>query len=152
MKNVLIALDFGTSSKKIAKKGYELAQKMNAKVILLHAVASEDYYGVLDSQPFMSYYGIDLFNMVEAGDLAEPTLKYLDKIKKHLGDDSIETIALHGNFADIILETAKREKADIIVIGSHSHNWIEKTIMGSVTQSVLDKSEIPLYIIPVWEH
>jgi hypothetical protein len=39
MKEVLIALDYGLSAQKIAKKGFELANAMNAKVTLLHVVA-----------------------------------------------------------------------------------------------------------------
>lgn len=151
MKNILIALDYGLSAKEIAQKGYDLAKKMKAKVTLLHAVPTENYYDMMDSRPFISHYGIDMFNMVDAGNLVGSSLKYLEKIKTHLGDHTIEAIAIQGNFTEIILEAAKERKADLIVIGSHSHNWIEKTIMGTVTQEMLDKSTVPLYIVPVKE-
>jgi nucleotide-binding universal stress UspA family protein len=33
-------------------------------------------------------------------------------------------------------------------MGSHSRKWLEKILMGSVTEEVLHKSSIPLFIIP----
>jgi nucleotide-binding universal stress UspA family protein len=37
-------------------------------------------------------------------------------------------------------------------MGTHSHNWLEKAIMGSVTESVLASTMIPLYVIPIKEN
>ena len=70
------------------------------------------------------------------------------KAKKHLGAKSIKTIQKEGDFAQMILETAKEMKADCIVMGSHSQKWLENIVMGSVTEDVLRKTTIPLYIIP----
>jgi nucleotide-binding universal stress UspA family protein len=38
--------------------------------------------------------------------------------------------------------------ASIIVMGSHSHKWIENVLLGSVTEKVLRHTTIPLFIIP----
>ncbi|MFA5817207.1 MAG: universal stress protein, partial [Bacteroidales bacterium] len=53
-----------------------------------------------------------------------------------------------GDFADAILKAAKDLDADIIVIGSHSQKWLEKIVMGSVTEKVLNHTTIPLFVIP----
>jgi nucleotide-binding universal stress UspA family protein len=37
-------------------------------------------------------------------------------------------------------------------MGSHSQKWLENIIMGSVTQEVLRKTNIPLFIIPTKKH
>jgi len=49
-------------------------------------------------------------------------------------------------------ELAKKRHSNIIVMGSHSKNWLEKAVMGGVTESVLSKTKIPMYIIPIKEH
>ncbi len=73
---------------------------------------------------------------------------FLDKSKHHLGDGSIKTLVSEGDFAEMILKTAKDLHADIIVIGSHSRRWLDEVLMGSVTEKVLHHSAIPLFIIP----
>lgn len=152
MKTILIALDYGTSAQKIAEKGVELAKGAKANIVLLHVVAEESYYSMIDSAPFISYYGADFFGMADTDNLVDSSLQFLEKIRENLKDTSIRTIALQGDCAEVILETAQKEKAHAIVIGSHSHNWLEKAVMGSVAESVLAGTKIPLYLIPVKGH
>lgn len=152
MKNVLIALDYGLSAQKIAEKGVELAKSMNAKVTLLHVVADDIYYTSLDSAPFIGFYGYDFFNIMNNDSLIASSLKFLGKIKSHLKESEIQIIAEAGDFSTVILETATKKHFDIIVLGSHSKNWLERTVMGSVTESVLAKTKIPMFIVPIKEH
>jgi nucleotide-binding universal stress UspA family protein len=152
MKKVLIALDYGLSAQTIAEQGYKLAKSMNAKVTLLHVVADETYYSNIDSAPFTGFYGYNFFDVDNNEDLIQSSLNFLDKIKGNLKDDEIETVAEQGDFSTIIIETAKKLHSNIIVLGSHSKNWLEKAVMGSVTESVLKNTKIPMFIIPIKEH
>ena len=151
MKKVLIALDYGISARKIAEQGYNLAKSMKAKVTLLHVVADETYYSSIDAGPFMGFYGYDFFNMDDKNTLMESSLNFLEKIKSHLKDPDIEIIAEKGDFSTVILDVATRNHSSIIVLGAHSKNWLVRTVMGSVTESVLSDSKIPMFIIPVKE-
>ena len=81
-------------------------------------------------------------------DLEKSVREFLEKAKKSLGDDSIQTVVEFGEIATTILGTAKDLNADIIVIGSHSRKWLENIILGSQAADVLKKTTIPLYIIP----
>jgi nucleotide-binding universal stress UspA family protein len=47
---------------------------------------------------------------------------------------------------------AKSLGTDILVMGSHSHRWLENIIMGSVTAKVLRLTSIPLFIVPTKNH
>lgn len=152
MKKVLIALDYGLSAKKIAEQGFELAKSMNAKVTLLHVVADESYYNAIDSGAFIGFYGYDYFDTFNNDSLINSSLNFLENIKTHLKDSTIQTIAEQGDFVNVILDTAVNLNANVIVMGTHSHNWLEKAIMGSVTESVLASTIIPLFIIPIKEH
>jgi len=80
--------------------------------------------------------------------LVESTQKFLDKTKKHLGNESIKTSIKAGEIAETILKTAKELNVDIIVMGTLSRKWLENIIMGSQASDVLKKTTIPLYIIP----
>ena len=75
---------------------------------------------------------------------------FLDKTKRHLGDNSIQTLIKKrdGDYAESILKTAKDLHIDIIVMGSHSRRWLENIVMGSVTEKVLHHTSIPIFIVP----
>jgi nucleotide-binding universal stress UspA family protein len=149
MYKILIALDYGLSAQLIAEKGFEMAQRMNAKVTLLHVVADDSYYNSIDSEPFMGFYGYDFFNIDNNESLIESSLNFLNRIKDRLKNADVGVIAEQGEFSTIILETAKKLHSDLIVLGSHSQNWLERAVMGSVTESVLKNAKIPLLIIPI---
>lgn len=151
MKKVLIALDYGISAKQIAEQGFELAISMNAEVTLLHVVADQSYYNIIDSAPFALLYGYNFFNINDATSIIDSSLNYLNKIKSHLKNEAIEVQAIQGDFATVILETATKDDFDVIVIGSKSQNWLQKAVVGSVTESVLEKATIPIFIIPIKE-
>lgn len=149
MKKILIALDYNPTAQKVAEIGYNLAKEMNAKIILLHVTSDVTYYSSLHYSPIM---GFDSFSgIVETDNVArleKAAQDYLDKSKKHLRDETIETIVKNGDFGENILNTAKELNIDIIVMGTHSRRGLEKILMGSVTEKVLQQSSIPLFIIP----
>jgi nucleotide-binding universal stress UspA family protein len=155
MKKILIALDYEPSAQKVAETGANLAASMKAEIILLHVIVDSSYYTSLQYSPIMGYTGIspaDVMQLVDTDKVIAAAQKYLDKSKHHLNDESIKTIIKEGDFAESILETAKEVHADMIVMGSHSRRGLEKILMGSVTEKVLNESSIPMFIVPTKRH
>ncbi len=151
MKNVLIALDYDPTAEKIAQTGYEFAKPLNARITLLHVISNEVYYSSRIYSPIMGFTGFTPAEPLESERteyLKEAAENYLQKSKDHLGDLNINTIVREGDFADTIIQTAVEIGADVIVLGSHSKRWLEKIVMGSVTEQVMKSSTIPILIIP----
>jgi len=151
MKKVLIALDYDPTAQKVAETGNSLATSMNAEVILLHVISDPVYYSSTDYSPIMGFSGyMDMspLQLDSVEGLKTASLVFLDKTRHHLGNKSIKTQVEEGDFAEAILKTAKRNHVDLIVIGSHSRKWLEKIVMGSVTEQVLNNTTIPLLIVP----
>ena len=46
-----------------------------------------------------------------------------------------------------ILDIAQADKADLIVIGSHGRGGLDKLVMGSVTQRVLQHTLLPVLVV-----
>ena len=150
-KKVLIALDYDPSSVKVAEKGYALAKTLGAKIVLIHVLYEPVYYSSLEYSPIVGFndpMNIGTFRTDTIQGLMEAAQHFLDKTKHHLADESIETILEKGETADSILKVAKKLKADIIVLGTHSRKWLENILMGSVTEHVLKHSTLPLFIVP----
>lgn len=154
MKKVLIALDYNPSAQKVAEMGYALAKAMNAETVLFHAITEKSYYSAIEYGPIMGFPGYvdpEYYKVNVPDELKQKSLEYLDQSKKHLGDKKIKTEVAVGNAASSILEKATDLQADLIVMGSHSRRWLEKILVGSVTEEVLRDSAIPLFIIPTKE-
>jgi nucleotide-binding universal stress UspA family protein len=155
MKKVLIALDYDPTAQKIAETGYSLAKTMGAEAILLHVISDPVYYSSREYDPIMGFSGY-----LEAGQLQLDSVEglkkasqhYLEKSKQHLGDKTIQTLVKEGDFAESILKAAKDLHVDIIIMGSHSRRWLDKILMGSVTEKLLRHTSIPILIIPTKRH
>jgi nucleotide-binding universal stress UspA family protein len=61
----------------------------------------------------------------------------------------IRTISSAKSIQQVILEVAKTEKADLIVMGTHGREGIERLQLGSVAQAVAGSSSIPVQIVPL---
>jgi len=152
IKRVLIALDYDPTAQKVAEAGFSMAKAMNAEVILLHVMSDPVYYSSVEYSPIMGLtdsLGVDPLKIGGINRLREVSQRFLDKIKHHLGDENILTDIVEGDFAASILNSSKKLHANVIVMGSHSRNWLENIVMGSVTTDVLKQSEIPLFIVPI---
>jgi nucleotide-binding universal stress UspA family protein len=155
MKKVLIAVDYDPTAQKVAETGFSMAKAMNAEVILLHVISDPVYYSSTEYSPIMGFTGFTFLNSMplESVDwLKKASQEFLNTSKRHLGDDTIKTVVKEGDYAESILTAAKELHADIIVMGSHGRKWLEKIVMGSVTEKVLNNTSIPLFIIPTKKH
>jgi nucleotide-binding universal stress UspA family protein len=154
MEKVLIALDYDPTAQKVAETGFALAKAMDAEITLLHVILEPVFYSSMEYSPIMGFTGIDMSQLqMDSNDgLKNASQYFLDKTKNHLGDKTIKTLVKEGDFAESIIEAAKAIHADIIVMGSHSRKWLDKIVMGSVTEKVLNHTSIPLFIVPTKKH
>jgi nucleotide-binding universal stress UspA family protein len=151
IKKVLIGLDYDPTAEKVAEEGHSIAKAMGAEVTLLHVISDPINYtspGHVTIMGFAGYMGTDALQTDTVDALKKASLSFLELSKKHLGDKTIQTLVEEGDCADTILKIAKSTHTDIIVLGSHSHKWLENIVMGSVTEKVLHHTSIPLFIIP----
>ena len=75
---------------------------------------------------------------------------YLTKVAESLKEKGInvKTAAVAGGAAESILDWARENKTDIIIMSSHGRTGIARWAFGSVTEKVLKESEIPVLVIP----
>ena len=151
IQKVLIALDYDPTAQKVAEVGFSLAKSMGAEVILLHVILDPVYYSSMEYSPIMGFAGyLDsaTLQLDSIDGLKDASQHFLDKIKKYLGDENIQTLVREGDFAESILKAAKDLHVDVIVMGSHSKKWLENIVMGSVAEKVLHNTSVPVFIIP----
>lgn len=58
------------------------------------------------------------------------------------------TIAGDGRIADLLIETATRWPADVLVLGSHGQRGRQPILMGRLTETLIRRSPVPLLVVP----
>lgn len=149
---ITIALNYNAGAQKVAEAGYVLAGTLGGHTILLHVTFHTTYYSSLNYSPIM---GFDSFsNLDEIQTNTEKELKrtagdFLDNIKWNLGDEIIQIMKYEGGYAKNILQPAKKMKADMRVVETHSRKGLDKVFLRRVVENILHHSTLPLFIIPV---
>jgi len=139
IKKILWSTDFSDEAQESLLYADAFAKAFEAKIIALHVIP--------DISPAL--YDAAL---VVKGELAkrvayakEETKKKFDALKKAKGLD-FKALIEEGNAAKKIIETAEKEKADLIVLGKRGLSAIEKLFIGSVANQVLRNSPIPVLL------
>lgn len=150
MNKVLIALDYNPTAQKVVEVGYSIAKAMGAECVLIHILSSPIIYTSVNYDPIMGFSGFEALEnyQLNAELLSKSALNYLEKVKKHLGDSKIELVVKEGEFDFEIIKAATSYKADLIVMGSHSQQWLEKILIGSTTEGIIQNSTIPTVVVP----
>ena len=75
--------------------------------------------------------------------------KVLDPIERFLKRHKLQyrMMSAIGSPAAEVVRTAQREKAHMIVMGTHGHGLIGRAVMGSVAQRVVTEADIPVLLV-----
>jgi nucleotide-binding universal stress UspA family protein len=80
---------------------------------------------------------------------AEEAQKVLKPIEKFLQRHDVAYTARWavGRPGEEILKVARKEKAHMIVMGTHGHGILGRALLGSVAQNVVTDCEIPILLV-----
>ena len=82
------------------------------------------------------------YHMDEARKVLDPIDRFL---KRH--DVRFRSYWVVGPPTSEILDFVKRERVQMIVMGTHGHGLIGRALMGSVAQRVVTDSEVPVLLV-----
>ncbi|MFX0196286.1 MAG: universal stress protein [Candidatus Hodarchaeota archaeon] len=140
-KKILIALDGSQKSEMALDFALNLAEKYSAEILLFSAIPP------ISSIISAVYPGSDKYyaaSKVRHEQVLDDALK---KSKKLQPDLNILTKLEEGRPADKILETAKLEKSDLIIVGDRGLGGIKEVLLGSVSHRVADMATCPVLIV-----
>lgn len=139
-KKILVPTDASEYSRRALKTALELAREFHSEVELMFvSYIREAYWGYNVAYSFL----IPEEQIEQAGELAlEATLEGID-----VGDVPLKKKIVQGYPASVILEEIEKEDIDLVVMGSHGYGPITGSMLGSVSQRVLQKAECPVLIV-----
>ena len=115
--------------------------------MLLQAVAIPSKYGPYLYESIVSQSPIFLQQVLDL-ETAKST-QYLADVARSgdLVDMKTETVTLSGAAAPTILDVARTQHVDLIVMCSHGHTGFKRWMLGSVAQQVVRHSPVPVLVL-----
>jgi len=141
IKKILVTTDLSTASHSAIQYAMWLAEKENAAVTLFYCV---------DNLPTVAYHTVDLtFDKFRSEILQyeEQRLhEYVKNIKESFAK-KLNIVITEGNAAQTIVQYAKVEKIDIIIMNTHGRTGIQHILLGSVAERVVRTAECPVLTV-----
>lgn len=151
---VLIPVDFSDYTMKTCEFGFNLANDINSKVMLLHSFYTPSYPMAV---PFGDAFAFQTSDKEYYKDIKE---KINDKMKalideinqkitdKELPDVEFSHIILEGLPEEEVISYSKKQRPRAIVMGTRGSSAKDLDLIGSVTAEVIDGSRTPIFAIP----
>lgn len=142
MKNILVTIDFNTMEQLLVDKAFQLAEKFDSKIWLLHIAAPDpDFVGYEVGPQY-----IRDFRASELRKEHKLLQGFTDALKKK--GVKAEGLLVQGATIEMIMKEAKKLNADLIITGHQEHNFLYQAFVGSVSRDIMKKSKIPVLIVP----
>src|SRR5262249_379882 len=126
----LVPIDFSEYANQALEYAISLAGKLNARLTLLHVIQSVPLGGadIGVTLPYTYLQGLE-------GEITES----MEACRARVTAAGLEgdIILVHGVPFHEILETAKTQKADLIVMGTHGRTGLQHILLGSVAEKVV---------------
>ncbi len=130
-RKILIPLDGSAASNAVLVVAGTLARATSAQMILLTVLPDDSVSGAIDE-----------------------TYLTLERIRREFDgpDSSIRTLVRSGNAAHAIVHAAEGEQADLIAMTTHGVGGLERVLMGSTSEEVLQSSPVPVLVLRAGQH
>jgi len=135
--NILIATDGSVKNRPAVKTGLELARELGSVVYVVYVVDETTFRSVEAGASSGDHY----INLKEEGE------KALEYVKDVANGKDVETHLLLGIPAREIADFAADNDIDLIVVGSRGRNELEKLILGSVAEGVIQMAECMVLLV-----
>lgn len=139
MKTIIVPVDFSEYSEYALKAAAALAKKRNSEILALHML---DMHMASMNESGSYHQEQTAFLLQYAKKRFQNFLK-----KEYLQDVKVTPIIKHFKVFSEVNEVAKKENADLIVMGSHGASGLKELLLGSNTEKVIRFSEIPVMIV-----
>lgn len=129
---ILVAVDSSDYSMKAFEYAIQLSLILNTKLFVVHVIQippmTDAWVSVSELRTSFKNEGSKLLTSLPG------------KAEAKFGI-TVETVLEEGDPPKVILDTAKKFKADIIVIGSRGLSQVKEFLLGSVSDSVIKRAD-----------
>ena len=150
---LLVPLDGSDLSEMVVPKAAELANSFGATLHLVQVVSRRPEIDALRTSDIHALYaGVDAMQHareeIDRGKAGAGS--YLAGLASRLQEEGsrIETAVLEGYAHEKILEYARENGIDLVVISTHGYGGFKRMLLGSVTDRIIRSGELPVLVLP----
>ena len=138
-KTILVPTDFSEPANKALGMAIELAQRLDARLVLLHSW----------ELPIGGYETAFVFTPEVILEIENDAQKRLDEARARAAAAKVPvtTHIRRGEARAMILEQAKELPADLIVMGTHGRKGVPRWLLGSIAEHVVRLSACPVLTV-----
>jgi nucleotide-binding universal stress UspA family protein len=141
--HILLATDYSAGSDQAAEVAQSLARASGGTVEMVHA-----YSAMPLILPDGSALPPDPAGLVRAQEQAENEMEgAVTRFRRAAPDVEVRGQAVLGNALDELLALARSGRFDVLVMGTHGRRGLRRLLMGSLAESVLRHSPIPVLAV-----
>lgn len=138
-KKILCPIDHSDGSKEALKYAVSFAIKEKAKLYLLH---------VIDIRTFDENIDLMAKQIPDDEKIKQMKTKLIECIPEEIRNDmQLEALVVQGIPFVEIISIAKKDKVDMIVIGTHGRTGLTHIMLGSVSEKVVRKAPCPVLTV-----
>ena len=147
-RKILVAVDGSATSNKGYKVALDLAKSVGARLVVLHVI-DERAVGIgLSASGFVAPAYVE--DVIAA--LRDAGRKVLAKAQREAqakgqAIDAHLVESLGNGVAHTILAQAKKQKPDLIVLGTHGRRGLARVVVGSDAETVLREAAVPVLLV-----
>jgi len=136
IKTILVPMDGSKNSFNALTKAIFLAKKCNSSITALYILHT-------------AFDNPNLMYVSQSQNELKKVEKFLDTAKNQVTKNSIKfkKEIIFGHEAKEIIDFAQKRKFDLIVIGARGHGTIKQMLLGSVSNTIVYSSKVPVLII-----
>ncbi len=142
-RKILVAVDGSKAAGRGLHEAMRLAESQGAELVILHVI--NEFYafatpavgaGAVDVTPKLREAGRRLVAAAQA-----KAARHKIKAKSVLREIVI------GGAADAIVREARRQRADLIVLGTHGRRGLRRLVLGSDAEQVVRAAPVPVLLV-----
>lgn len=144
MNNLVVGVDFSEADQELLEVAIGLGKPLAATLHLVHVQRE------LAQWTEYSMIGIK-HGTAERKRLTEMNQERLDELAARARDAGVEvdTSILEGEPVEQLLRFVDEKQGDLVVVGSHGRNRLERAVLGHVADRMARKSPLPVMIVPM---
>ena len=142
-RRILVPVDGSATSKRGLREAIRIAKDQKAKLVLLHVLDERFVFAA----PEAAVYSERLIENMKAG--GRRVLERAEALVRASGlrADSVLSESLGGRADDEIVKQAKKQRADLIVLGTHGRRGIQRLALGSDAELVVRNAPVPALVV-----
>jgi nucleotide-binding universal stress UspA family protein len=137
-RRILVATDLAAAANPVFSTAWRYAELLSAELRVLHVIEPATFATVAPLS--LDQHAFEVWSRRELQRLAQLELPRVPPANR---------VVRRGYADEEIAEEAAGWRADLVVIGSHGRGWVDRLLIGSTTERLLNRLPASLLVVPV---